>query len=60
MSIKNRRYGGRPHFDIQAGKQNGLLTVGAAYGFAENGELEQNADYIVKTTAELEALLMKL
>ena len=47
-------------FDIQAGKQNGLLTVGAAYGFAENGELEQNADYIVKTTAELEALLMKL
>lgn len=47
-------------FDIQAGKQNGLLTVGAAYGFAENGELEQNADYIVKTTTELEALLMKL
>ena len=47
-------------FDVQAGKQNGLLTVGVTYGFAEKGELEQDADYIVKTTAELEALLMKL
>lgn len=47
-------------FDIEAGKANGVVTVGVTYGFAEEGELEKGADYIVNNAAELENLLMKI
>ncbi len=47
-------------FDIDAGKKCGIKTVGVSFGFAEKGELEKGADHIVKNTAELEALLMKI
>ncbi len=47
-------------FDIAGGKAHGLVTVGAAYGYAEEGELEEaGADYIVHTVEELGRLLMR-
>lgn len=47
-------------FDIEAGKQNRLTTVGVSYGFAKKGELEGQADYIVDRVDELEKLLLRL
>lgn len=47
-------------FDIEGAKAFGLTGIGVAFGYAQEGELEQaGADYIVETVAELERLLMK-
>ncbi len=46
-------------FDIQA-KAYGIASVGVAYGYAAEGELEEaGADRIVKTVQELEEALIK-
>jgi len=46
-------------FDIQGAKAHGLTGVGVEFGFAKEGELEEEgADYIVETVAELEELLL--
>ncbi|WP_252183495.1 HAD hydrolase-like protein [Rossellomorea vietnamensis] len=44
--------------DIKAGKENGLYTVGCAWGFASEGELDE-ADIIINSTSELESVLRK-
>ncbi len=47
-------------FDIAGGKEHGLVTVGVAFGYAEEGELEEaGADYVVHTVEELGRLLMR-
>ena len=47
-------------FDIEGAKAFGLTGIGVAFGYAQEGELEQaGADYIVETVAELERFLMK-
>ena len=47
-------------FDIAGGKAHGLVTVGVAFGYAEEGELEAaGADYVVQTVEELGRLLMR-
>lgn len=47
-------------FDIAGGKEHGLVTVGVAFGYAEEGELEEaGADYVVDTVEELGRLLAR-
>jgi phosphoglycolate phosphatase len=47
-------------FDIQGAKAYGIASVGVAYGYAAEGELEEaGADRIVKTVQELEEALIK-
>lgn len=47
-------------FDIQGGKEHGLLTVGVTFGYAEEGELEASgADYVVNSVEELERILIQ-
>lgn len=47
-------------FDIEGAKAFGLTGIGVAFGYAQEGELEQaGADFIVETVAELEGLLIK-
>jgi phosphoglycolate phosphatase len=43
--------GDRRH-DMEAGRKNGILTIGCAYGFARPGELD-GADRIITNVAEL-------
>lgn len=46
-------------FDIQGAKAYGLTGVGVRFGFADEGELEEEgADFIVDTVEELQALLL--
>lgn len=48
-------------YDIEAGHNNGMLTVGVEFGFPEEGELKKaGADYIVETVEELGDLLLKI
>ena len=47
-------------FDIQGAKAYGIASVGVAYGYAAEGELEEaGADRIVKTVQELEEALLR-
>lgn len=47
-------------FDIQGAKAYGIASVGVAYGYAAEGELEEaGADRIVKTVQELEEALIR-
>jgi phosphoglycolate phosphatase len=34
---------GDRHHDMEAGRENGLLTIAATYGFAQPGELDEAA-----------------
>lgn len=46
-------------FDVQGAKLFGLVSVGVAYGYAAEGELEEaGADRIVETVEELEEVLL--
>ena len=48
-------------YDVAGAKANGLLCVGAGYGFAEAGELEAaGADIVAKTVEELGNVLKLL
>jgi len=48
-------------YDIMAGKQAGVLTVGATWGMASRGELaEKGPDFIVDSWNELEKLMFSL
>ena len=45
-------------FDIQGGREHGLVTVGVTYGYAAEGELEEaGADHVVDTVEELWRIL---
>lgn len=44
--------------DIQAGKANHLFTIGCAYGFADDGELQQ-ADQLVREFSEILPIIEK-
>lgn len=45
-------------FDIAGGKEHKLVTVGVAFGYAEEGELEEaGADYVVDSVEDLRRLL---
>lgn len=47
-------------FDIQGAKTCGIASVGVAYGYASEGELEEaGADRIVYTVQELEEILLQ-
>lgn len=47
--------------DIRGAKTQGLDSIGAAYGYAEDGELEEaGATWIVPTVEELEQFCLKL
>lgn len=51
---------GDRRFDVEGGKENGLVTIGVEYGFPEPGELkEAKADYIVRSVDELHELLLR-
>jgi phosphoglycolate phosphatase len=50
--------GDRRH-DVEAGRANDCLVVGAGYGFARPGELNA-ADYIITSLTELPDLLVRL
>lgn len=51
---------GDRRFDMEGGKENGLITIGVEYGFPEAGELKAaKADYIVRSVEELHALLLR-
>lgn len=51
---------GDRRFDVEGGKENGLITIGVEYGFQKPGELkEAKADYIVRTVDELHELLLR-
>lgn len=55
MTKQHRKY------DVAGAKANGLLCVGAGYGFAEAGELEAaGADIVAKTVEELGNVLKLL
>lgn len=55
VMVGDRRY------DVAGAKANGLLCVGAGYGFAEAGELEAaGADIVAKTVEELGNVLKLL
>lgn len=46
-------------FDIQGAKQNGLDSIGVAYGYAAEGELEQaGATFVAQTVEELRNCLL--
>lgn len=48
-------------YDIEAGRNNDMPTIGVRFGFAESGELEKaGADFIVDTVADLQELLLKI
>lgn len=50
---------GDRHFDLDAGNELGLVTVGVKWGFAPAGELEaSHPDAIVTTAAELRDMLI--
>ncbi|TJX13092.1 HAD family hydrolase [Tissierella creatinini] len=42
--------------DIEAGKKNGICTIGCSYGFSLKGELDE-ADLIIKSISELKIYL---
>lgn len=45
-------------FDVAGGKEHKLVTVGVAFGYAEEGELEEaGADYVVDSVEDLRRLL---
>lgn len=47
-------------FDVEGGKEHGLVTVGVSFGYAQEGELEgAGADYVADTVEELEKVLMQ-
>ncbi len=47
-------------FDIQGGKENGLITIGVLFGYGSKEELESaGADMLVQNVAELKSLLFK-
>ena len=47
-------------YDVDGGKDNGIDTIGVAYGYGSREELEEcGADYIAATVAELEQILMQ-
>lgn len=47
-------------FDIQGGKQYGLVTAGVTFGYAKEGELDEaGADFVVDTVEELGRLLVQ-
>ncbi len=51
---------GDRRFDIEGGKESGLVTIGVEYGFPKEGELKAaKADYIVRSVDELHALLLR-
>ncbi len=50
---------GDTKYDVYGAHQCGIKCIGVRYGYAAAGELEEaGADYIVKDTIELEALLL--
>ena len=52
--------GDREH-DIIGAKENGLMSIGVEYGFANENELKNaGADYIVDNTKELTEILLKI
>ncbi len=47
-------------FDIEGGKEYGLVTVGVSFGYAGEGELERaGADYVADTVEALGKILMQ-
>lgn len=47
-------------FDIAGGKAHKLVTVGVAFGYAKEGELEEaGADYVADTVEELRRILIQ-
>lgn len=50
--VKQAAMVGDRHSDIEAGKTNGLTTIGCDFGFAKPGELD-GADVIIKQFADL-------
>jgi phosphoglycolate phosphatase-like HAD superfamily hydrolase len=50
---------GDRHDDVEAGRANGALTIGCAYGFGAPGEIA-GADAIVRSAAEIPAALARL
>ena len=51
---------GDRRFDIEGGKESGLITIGVEYGFPQEGELKKaKADYIVRTVDELHTMLLR-
>jgi len=46
---------GDRHHDMEAGKENGLATIGTTYGFAKEGELD-HADYLIDDIKALKDL----
>lgn len=50
---------GDRRFDIEGAKEYGIVSIGAAYGYAEEGELaEAGADIIVGTVEDLKKVLL--
>ena len=48
---------GDRHHDVEAGRANGLVTIGVTWGIGDRTELnEAGADFLVDTPAELLAL----
>ena len=46
-------------FDIQGAKENGIDSIGVAYGYATEGELEESgATFVVQTVEELRRCLL--
>lgn len=58
FSIENAVMVGDRKSDIQAGKANRLPTIGCAYGFADEGEL-QGADHVIRDFAEILPIIEK-
>ncbi|MGG1662264.1 HAD family hydrolase [Brevibacillus sp. NRS-1366] len=50
---------GDRHSDVEAGKTNGLFTIGCDFGFAEQGELD-GADVVITNFSELLDTLSKI
>jgi phosphoglycolate phosphatase len=46
---------GDRHHDMEAGRENGLLTIAATYGFAQPGELDE-ADISIDSISELKKI----
>lgn len=46
---------GDRHHDMEAGRENGLYTLAATYGFAKPGELH-DADYSIESITDLKTL----
>lgn len=60
VDLKNCVYVGDSDVDIKTAKNAGVKSVGVAWGFRGQGELEKaGADYIVASVVELEEVIIK-